>query len=188
MDAAFALFDTAIGCCGIAWRGEAVIAFALPGADDAATAASLTQRVPNAVRGDAPAAIRSAIEAVQQLIAGERPDLRAIPVDLSSTPPFERRIYGLLRQVGPGETVTYGELAARAGSPAAARAVGVAMARNPVPVIIPCHRVLARGGRNGGFSAPGGVSTKFRLLEIERAYNREGLLFVTLPVVVRTTN
>jgi methylated-DNA-[protein]-cysteine S-methyltransferase len=107
-------------------------------------------------------------------------------VDLTGVPPFEQRVYALLREVGPGATITYGELAERAGSPGAARAVGAAMGRNPVPVIIPCHRVLAGGGRSGGFSAPGGVSTKFRLLEIERASRTGGaLLFDELPLAVR---
>jgi len=188
MDAAFTLFDTAIGRCGIAWRGDAVVAFALPGADDPATAALLTRRVPDAGLRDAPAPLRSAIQAVQQLLAGERTDLRAIPVDLPSTPPFERRVYELLREVAPGETITYGELAAHAGSPGAARAVGAAMARNPVPVIIPCHRVLAGGGRSGGFSAPGGVPTKFRLLEIEQAGRNADSLFDSLPLAVKSVS
>jgi methylated-DNA-[protein]-cysteine S-methyltransferase len=186
MDAVFTLFDTAFGRCGIAWRGEAVVAFALPGASDADTAAHLTRRVPDAVLADPPLVIVNAVEAVRRLLLGEGGDLASIPLDLTTVPEFERRVYEALRTVGPGETVTYGELAERLGSPGAARAVGMAMARNPIPVIIPCHRVLAGSGRSGGFSAPGGVTTKFRLLQIEQAgRGGDGLLFADLPLAVR---
>lgn len=184
MGAAFTLFDSAIGRCGLAWWEEAVLAFVLPGADDEATSHALTRRIPEAERQEPSAFARTTIDAVRRLLAGDQPDLRSIKVDLDSAPPFERRVYDLLRQVGPGETITYGELAARAGSPGAARAVGAAMARNPVPVIIPCHRVLAGGGRSGGFSAPGGVSAKFRLLQIEQAGKSPGLLFGELPLAL----
>jgi methylated-DNA-[protein]-cysteine S-methyltransferase len=185
MDAAYSLFETAIGRCGIAWRGDAVVAFALPGEDDAATAAALTRRCPGCLPDQPSPAIGAAVVAVRRLLAGERADLRFIRVDLSAVSPFERSVLERLREVEPGQTVTYGELAERVGNLGAARAVGVAMARNPVPVIIPCHRVLAGGGRSGGFSAPGGVSAKFRLLEIERAGCGGGLLFGDLPLAIR---
>lgn len=182
----FHLFDTAIGRCGIAWRAGRVAAFALPGHSDEATAAQLKHRVPEAEPASPPEPIVAAISAVVRLLGGEAADLGSIEVDLSAVPPFERSVYGALRAVGPGETVTYGELAKRAGSPGAARAVGAAMGRNPIPVIIPCHRVLAGSGRSGGFSAPGGVATKFRLLQIEQARREgEGLLFADLPLAIR---
>src|SRR5204863_7486566 len=100
---------------------------------------------------------------------GERIDFDAIGLDLSSVEPFRRAIYDALREVAFGETVTYGELAKRVGAnaPTAAQDVGVAMARNPVPLIIPCPRVLAAGGKLGGFSAPGGSASKVRMLELE---------------------
>ncbi|HEY0115158.1 MAG TPA: methylated-DNA--[protein]-cysteine S-methyltransferase [Allosphingosinicella sp.] len=184
--ASYTLFDTAIGRCGIAWRGGDVVAFALPADDDSATAAHLLRRWPSAEPAAPIASIASAIGAVQRLLAGEQADLSSIPVELSGVPAFERKVYESLRGVGPGETLTYGELAARAGAPGAARAVGAAMGRNPVPVIIPCHRVLAGSGGSGGFSAPGGVSTKFRLLQIEQA-RRTGAptLFDHLPLAVK---
>lgn len=183
--ASFALLDTAIGRCGLAWRDGNVVGFALPGGSDADPSAQLTRRHVGTVLAEPPPEIATAIAEVQRLLAGEPADLSSVPVDLAGVPPFEQRIYALLREVGPGATVTYGELAERAGSPGAARAVGAAMGRNPVPVIIPCHRVLAGGGRSGGFSAPGGVTTKFRLLEIERAGHSGGaLLFDDLPLAV----
>ena len=184
--AACTLFDSAVGRCGIAWRGDRVSAFALPGAGDAGTLAQLRRRHP-ATEGSATPTIVPWIQAVQRLLEGEPEDLRFIPLDLEQVPAFERRVYELLRAVGPGEVVTYGERARRAGAPGAARAVGAAMGRNPVPVIVPCHRVLAGSGRSGGFSAPGGVGTKFRLLQIEQARRSSApMLFDELPLAVKS--
>jgi len=185
--ASYTLFDTAIGRCGIAWRSGLVVSTALPGADDIATVRHLIRRLPDAVEADAEGAAADAVDRVQRLLAGEAVDLASIPVDLDSCPEFEQRIYALLREVPTGSTVTYGELAARAGAPGAARAVGMAMGRNPVPIIVPCHRVLASSGRSGGFSAPGGVTTKFRILQIEQACRSgdRSLLFDHLPLAVK---
>ena len=185
--ASYTLFDTAIGRCGIAWRSGLVVSSALPGADDAATVLNLVRRLPDASEAEPEGVAAEAIELVRRLLGGEAVDLSVIPVDLGACPDFEHRIYTLLREVPTGATVTYGELAERAGSPGAARAVGMAMGRNPVPIIVPCHRVLASSGRSGGFSAPGGVTTKFRILQIEQA-GRSGegqLLFDDLPLAVR---
>jgi len=91
----------------------------------------------------------------------------AVPVDLSGLPPFTRQVLEVLRTVPYGETVTYAELAARVGSPRAARAVGRAVAVNPLPIVIPCHRVVAAGGRPGGYSGGGGLATKLWLLARE---------------------
>lgn len=184
MSAAYALFDTAIGRCGIAWRDDAVAGFALAEGDDAATAARLIRRH-EAAPADPHAAIAAAVQSVRRLLDGERIDLIDIPVILD-VPDFERRVYEALRNVPPGETITYGALAHRVGSPGAAQAVGAAMGRNPIPVIIPCHRVLAGSGKSGGFTAPGGVATKFRILQIERAGRGEdGMLFNDLPLAVK---
>ncbi|HZP27547.1 MAG TPA: MGMT family protein, partial [Acidimicrobiia bacterium] len=87
--------------------------------------------------------------------------------DMHGIPRFHQRVYEAARAVPVGTTVTYGELAARVGSPASARAVGQAMAANPFPIVVPCHRVLSAGGRLGGFSATGGLATKRRMLAIE---------------------
>ena len=188
--ARYTLFDTAIGCCGMAWRSGLVVSTALPGEDDAATVRHLIRRIPGAAEAEPDAAAAHAIALIQRLLDGEAVDLSVIPVDLDACPDFERRIYALLREVPTGATVTYGELATRAGAPGAARAVGMAMGRNPVPIIVPCHRVLASSGRSGGFSAPGGVTTKFRILQIEQA-GRGGdgsMLFDSLPLAIKSAN
>jgi methylated-DNA-[protein]-cysteine S-methyltransferase len=104
------------------------------------------------------------------LLDGDRRDLIDIPLDFDdSVPEFHRRVYEVARTIGPGRTLSYGEIAARVGEPDAARAVGQALGRNPIPIIVPCHRVLAANGGTGGFSAPGGTATKLQLLAIEGA-------------------
>ena len=163
------LFDTKLGTAGIAWSDEGITRFRLPDADRAAAERDLkTKGTPAAP----PPAIAAVIEEAQRYFAGARIDFTAIPLDLKQVDPFRRAIYQALRKVGFGETVTYGELARRVGAtePTAARDVGVAMARNPVPLIIPCHRVLAAGGKLGGFSAPGRTEAKQRMLALEGVY------------------
>ena len=182
---AVALFDTAIGRCALAWRPNVVLAFALPAGDDAALIGQIRSCAPGGCERAPDSFAADVIAGVQALLSGEPDMLKHVPVDFGAVPPFERAVYQALREVGPGETVTYGELAARCGAPGAARAVGAAMGRNPVPVIVPCHRVLASGGRSGGFSAPGGVSTKFRILQIEQAGKGGSGLFHDLPLAVR---
>ncbi|ADP84855.1 methylated-DNA--[protein]-cysteine S-methyltransferase [Pseudofrankia inefficax] len=173
----FALFGTAVGCCGVAWRDEVIVGVALParpdGADEiaghAATRASLAAEHPDFVEGEPPPAVAAAIDGMIALLAGEPIDLADIRVDLDGMPDFHRRVYEVTRAIPPGSTLTYGEVAARLGMPGAAQAVGQALGRNPVPIIVPCHRVLAAGGALGGFSAPGGAATKQRILRIEGA-------------------
>ena len=116
-----------------------------------------------------PAQIASVIGDIARYLAGERVDFSAIAVDLGGMDDFRRSLYEALRAVGFGATTTYGALAKRLGldGPEAARDVGAAMGQNPVPIVIPCHRVLAAGGKLGGFSAPGGVATKQKLLALE---------------------
>lgn len=163
------VFDTAIGACGIAWGERGVVGLWLPDADRAAMRRRIARRLPRASEARPDAEIRGAIAAIVDLFAGGRPDLSGVRLDMEGVPDFDRRVYEAARRVPPGETVTYGELAARLGDRSAAREVGGALSRNPFPIVVPCHRVLAAGGRNGGFSAPGGVSTKLRILQIEGA-------------------
>ncbi len=115
----YALFDTAIGRCAIAW--------------------------------------------------GARDDLRDLVLDLDDITEFHRRVFATARAIAPGNTITYGELARRLGTPGAARAVGQALGANPFPIVVPCHRIVAADGSLGGFSAPGGARTKLRMLQIEGA-------------------
>jgi methylated-DNA-[protein]-cysteine S-methyltransferase len=119
-------------------------------------------------RDDVPAAVAAAVCDMVALLAGEPRDLRGAPLDESAIDPFRRRVYAVTREVAPGTTATYGEIARSIGAPDAARAVGAALGANPFPIVVPCHRVLAAGGALHGFSAPGGIATKRRMLEIER--------------------
>jgi methylated-DNA-[protein]-cysteine S-methyltransferase len=164
-----ALFETAVGDCGIAWNETGVCGMALPESSDTALLSYLRRPHPDAHVCEPPPAIQHVIDRVRGLLAGERDDLRDIEVDLAALPDFSRRVLELTREVGPGETTTYGEIAKRLGSPHAAREVGQALGHNPVPIIVPCHRVLGAGGKLVGFSAPGGVATKLKLLAIEDA-------------------
>ena len=184
--AAFALFETSIGRCAIAWRGGLLVSAGLAATSDDALRSSIAARHPQALESAPPPVIAAAIDGTVRLLSGERVDLASVEVDLSGAAPFERDVYAATRDIPCGEVRTYGEVAAAIGSPGAARAVGRALGCNPLPIVIPCHRVLASGGKGGGFSAPGGTSTKFRMLEIEGArLRREPELFETLPLAVR---
>jgi methylated-DNA-[protein]-cysteine S-methyltransferase len=166
---AFALFDTAIGRCALVWRGSAVVGAALPDDSDDRMRSALRRRFPEADEQAPCEPANQAIEAVRRLLGGMAEDCSGIAVDLDGLPDFERHVLEAARAIPPGETRTYGEIAAAIGAPGAARAVGRALGRNPVPIIVPCHRVLAADGKSGGFSAPGGAATKLKMLEIEGA-------------------
>ena len=160
-------FETAFGTCVIAWNGRGVTRLFLPGPD--AARARPSPGFADETRGseEIPESIQRSIVALQDYFAGRAIEFTDVAVDLSATSPFHRRAYDAARALAWGQRTSYGDLARHLGSPGAARAVGQAMARNRVPIIIPCHRVLAGGGRIGGFSAPGGAVTKQRLLELE---------------------
>jgi methylated-DNA-[protein]-cysteine S-methyltransferase len=174
--AAYALFDTMLGGCALAWDERALLTVMLPGADEMRTRAALRRRCPQAIECAPPwpAFVADAVAGMQALLRGEAADLWSVPIELASADPFDRRVFEAARRLGPGETCTYGELAQAIGAPDAARAVGAALGRNPWPLVVPCHRVLAAGGRLGGFSAPGGAATKRRLLEIEAGLRAPG--------------
>lgn len=165
----FTFFDTALGVCGIAWGPRGVVSVQLPGRDERALRRSIRRAVPDGVEAAPPADVRRAIEEIVALLDGEQRDLSAVVLDMERVPEFNRRVYAVAREIPPGGTLTYGEVAERIGERGAAQAVGQALGRNPFPIVVPCHRVLAAGGRLGGFSAPGGVATKRRMLEIEGA-------------------
>lgn len=168
-DYAFTLFDTAIGRCGIVWGMAGVALLQLSEGRELATRARLLRRFPDAKEAAPPAAVQHAIDSIGALLAGACPDLSTIELDMRAVPPFHQRVYDVAREIPPGTTSSYGEVAAKAGSPGAARAVGQALGKNPFAIIVPCHRVLAAGGKVGGFSANGGISTKLRLLSLEGA-------------------
>jgi methylated-DNA-[protein]-cysteine S-methyltransferase len=165
----FALFETAIGWCGIGWSEAGIVAVQLPESSPALVRARLSRRMAGASEAPPPPMVHTTIGAICDLLAGMNREIGEVPLDLSNVGAFEREVYWIARAIPPGRTLTYGEIAARLKQPDAAREVGQALARNPFPIIVPCHRVVASGGKLGGFSARGGVMTKRRMLEIERA-------------------
>lgn len=163
----YSLIDTAFGPVGLAWSERGLLRLQLPDGDEARTRQRLTRYLEGA-ESDPPDWLKPTIARLQQYFAGEKVDLSDTPLDLEDKPEFLRRLYQEMLKLGWGETVTYGGLAERVGMPlGAAQSVGQAMGKNPVPIIIPCHRVLASGNMMGGFSAPGGTQTKLKLLELE---------------------
>ena len=166
----YTLFDTAIGWCGVAWAGRGLVGVQLPEGSEHATRARILRHHPATEERSPPPDIREAVEGIVALLRGEARDLSAVALDMERLPEFHRRVYEVTRTIPPGATLTYGDLAARLDEAGSARAVGQALGRNPFPIVVPCHRVLAAGGRLGGFSARGGVTTKLRLLAIEGAH------------------
>jgi len=166
----YALFETAIGTCGIAWRvGEAplIVGFNLPEATVAETERRIARKGAKAT--EIPRAIEDVIEKARRHLARELQDFHDAPIDWDRFEPFARRVYEAALDIPAGQTRTYGQLAKQLNEPQAAQAVGQALGSNSIPLIIPCHRILAAGGKMGGFSAPGGLLTKEKLLLIEGA-------------------
>jgi methylated-DNA-[protein]-cysteine S-methyltransferase len=165
----FALFDTAIGRCGIAWGDRGIAGVQLPEAGERETRARMLHRFPAAGEAVPPPEVQRAVDGIVALLRGEDSDLSDVALDMEHVPAFHRRVYEVARTIPPGMTLSYGAIAARIGASGAARAVGQALGRNPFPIVVPCHRVLAAGGKIGGFSAEGGITTKRRMLAIEGA-------------------
>jgi methylated-DNA-[protein]-cysteine S-methyltransferase len=181
----FALFETAIGTCGIVWGARGIVGVQLPEADATATRTRVRRRHPMAGEVPPPPDVQHAIDGIEALLRGEKRDLTDIAIDDGAQPDFNKRVYAIVRKIPPGATITYGEIAERLGDKTLSREVGQAMGENPTPLIMPCHRVLAAGGKTGGFSASGGVVTKLRLLTIEGAQPDGPTLFENLPLVAR---
>jgi methylated-DNA-[protein]-cysteine S-methyltransferase len=168
-DQHFAIFDTAIGRCGIVWGPRGINGVQLPMGSEEKTRGRIRQS-----RGDIPEAVptaevQRAIDGIVELLAGKPNDLADIALDLDGVPEFNRGVYDIARRIPPGQTLTYGDIAKRLGGVELSRDVGQALGRNPCPIVVPCHRVLAAGGKPGGFSANGGVVTKLKMLAIEGA-------------------
>jgi methylated-DNA-[protein]-cysteine S-methyltransferase len=164
----YLVFETANGFCGIAWNGVGITRLQLPTKSAEAAERILRRRAPGAEPGSPTPAAAEAVAAVKRYFEGEETDFSGFQLDLGEQGPFFTQVYEAARRIGWGHTTTYGALTKELGAgPEAARDVGQAMAKNPVPLIIPCHRVLAAGGKIGGFSAPGGSTTKLRMLELE---------------------
>lgn len=161
------LFDTSLGRCGVLWGRGGIKMLQLPEGRDVATRAKLLSRFPEAREAAPPPSVQRALDAIAALLRGTASDLGTVELDMEAVPPFHRRVYDITRQIPPGKTLSYGEVATQLGAPGAARAVGQALGKNPFPIIVPCHRVLAAGKKVGGFSANGGITTKLRLLALE---------------------
>ncbi|MFL5297820.1 MAG: methylated-DNA--[protein]-cysteine S-methyltransferase [Phenylobacterium sp.] len=165
----YALFDTAIGTAGIAWGENGLIGVHLPERDPENNRRSFQRRFPGVTEAPIPAFLEPTVEGIRALMCGEKADLTGAPLDIARVPEFNARVYEIARTIPPGETLTYGEIATRLGDRLLARDVGAALGANPWPIVVPCHRVTAAGGKPGGFSARGGVNTKLKLLTIEGA-------------------
>jgi methylated-DNA-[protein]-cysteine S-methyltransferase len=183
-DLQFSLFETAIGHCGIVWSKCGVAGVQLPARSERATREQVFRRFPKAIESSSPpAAVQRAIDDIVALLGGEPRDLSHVTVDGEGVSEFNRRVYQIARGIPAGRTLSYGEIAERLGDRNLARDVAQALSQNPTPIVVPCHRVLAAGGKMGGFSAPGGVRTKLRLLTIEGAQTGGPALFDHLPWV-----
>lgn len=165
----FHLFDTAIGWAGLAWGEDGLIGAHLPERDPRTVRASFRRRFPDATDAEPSVEIAAVVDGIAALLRGEKADLSASPLDLSRVTEFNAKVYAVARAIPPGETLTYGQVAARLGDRLLAQQVGTALGKNPWPIVVPCHRVTAAGGKLGGFSARGGAQTKLKLLEIEGA-------------------
>jgi methylated-DNA-[protein]-cysteine S-methyltransferase len=172
----YALFDTPIGRCAIAWSHRGLVGVQLPEAAEQATKARVRERFPGAREAAPPPEVQRAVACIVALLRGEPSQLDAVALDMAGVPPFARSVYEVARTIAPGTTITYGDVATRLGKPGSARAVGQALGKNPFAIVIPCHRVMAAGGKVGGFSANGGTTTKLRLLSLE-SERRQGTLF-----------
>lgn len=173
----YTLFDTPIGRCGIAWGERGIAGILLPESRELETRARLVERFPDAQDASPPPEVQPALDSIVALLHGEASDLSRIALDMVGVPPFHRRVYEVARTIPPGETLSYGDIAAKLDTPGGARAVGQALRRNPFAIVVPCHRVLASGGKLGGFTANGGITTKLRLLGLESTHANGGEFF-----------
>ena len=165
----YALFDTPIGICGIEWGPRGINGVQLPMGSEEKIRARIRQRHGDIAEGEPTAEVKAAIDRIVALLEGKADDLSDIALDLDDVPEFNRGVYEIARQIPPGKTLTYGDIAKRLGGVELSRDVGQALGRNPCPIVVPCHRVLAAGNKPGGFSARGGVETKLKMLAIEGA-------------------
>ncbi len=171
-EAFYTLFDTPIGVCGLAWNGRGIVGVQLPEDDASETRNRIAKRFPGSSEAPPPPAIQAIIADIIALLNGEARDLSYVPLDMEGVPELHRRVYEVASSIPPGRLLTYGDIGSRIGV-GNARLIGQALGKNPFPIIVPCHRVVAAGGKLGGFSANGGGMTKRRLLAIEDARRDE---------------
>ncbi|MFT3769532.1 MAG: methylated-DNA--[protein]-cysteine S-methyltransferase [Minicystis sp.] len=163
-----AFFSTPFGECALAWGARGLRWILLPERSPEETRARVARIASTSVEEESPPPwVKEAMHRIARHLQTGAEDLSTILLDMEPVSPFFRRVYEVTCGVRPGEVKTYSEIASLVGSPSAVRAVGQALGKNPFPVVVPCHRVVAAGGKPGGFSAPGGLDTKARLLAIE---------------------
>jgi methylated-DNA-[protein]-cysteine S-methyltransferase len=165
----YSLFETVLGWAGVAWADKGLVGVYLPEAERENARRSFLRRFPGACESPPTPSVTRIIDDIRELLTGKPVDLRGAPIDIGRVPEFNARVYEIARAIPPGETLTYGEIAVKLGDRLLARDVGAALGQNPWPIVVPCHRVTAAGGKLGGFSARGGVTTKAKLLAIEGA-------------------
>jgi len=183
---AFSLFETPIGTCAIAWGERGIKALSLPEKSENQMRARIRRNFPDAHEEQPSSEIVTALDRIRAVLKGGRDDLTDLTLDMDGQPEFHVRVYDLARAIPPGETKTYREIAEALGDKTLSRAVGQALGRNPWPIVVPCHRVLAANGKTGGFSADGGVDTKMRMLTIEGAGKSAApSLFDALPLAAK---
>jgi|SRR5579883_506398 len=182
--AAYTVFDTAIGRCGIAWGEAGILGVQLPLAREIETRKRLFHLYPDARETRPVANVEAAIEGIAALLRGETSDFSDVTLDMTGIQFFVQRVYEVTRRIPRGQTLTYDEVAAKMGVPRAVRPVAQAISRNPFVIIVPCHRVLERGGYADAMSPYGGLISKRRLLSIEGSASSSSktLLDVLLPV------
>lgn len=180
------LFETALGVCAVVAGRTGLLGVWLPSTSPEALTTRIRQRFPTAIETEPQGQTTDAVARIQTLLATGQADLDPIVLDLSGLDDFDRQVYGLARAVPPGRTITYGEIARAVGDVALSRRVGQAMGANRWPIVIPCHRVMGADGKAGGFSAPGGLDTKLKLLAIEKAHVGDAPgLFDNLPLSMK---
>lgn len=165
----YCVFETVIGWAGLAWGEAGLIGAHLPERDPGIVRESFKRRFSGVLESEPSPTITAIATDIQGLLRGEKPDLLDAQLDIKRVPEFHAKVYAIARAIPPGETLTYGEIAVQLGDRLLAQQVGVALGKNPWPIVVPCHRVTAAGGKLGGFSARGGAMTKLKLLDIEGA-------------------
>jgi methylated-DNA-[protein]-cysteine S-methyltransferase len=162
MTTAMVTFETALGRCAVGWSDLGITSILLP------RRSPLPGR-PLETSDELPPFVLDAIGGMTAVMAGQAVDLRDVPLDERGIDDFRRAVYAATREIPAGSTQSYGQVARAIGRPDGARDVGAALGRNPFPIVVPCHRVVAANGALTGFSSPGGIATKRRMLELEGA-------------------
>ncbi len=174
----YSIFNTSFGLCGIVCSKKGVVRFILPGMVKSELKKEIAYLKLKAQSSKLEGRNRSLdllargkrqdeIEyAIKRYFDGERIDFN-FPLDLSYSTTFQKKVFKITKTIPYGEVKTYNWVAKKIGLPHASRAIGGALSRNPIPLLIPCHRVVREDGKMGGFTAPGGVDLKMKMIELE---------------------